>query len=311
LDIIRTNSPNYLIADVAIVLRDPLYESKNINLEHYQKFGKYIILLYKTKSFSINQEFLKKLCDYFFPKKTFYPFYIEPSDNNIENIKETSFKKLCKLKEEEILFIQNKKNNIIDVKFNVTNINSNAEFNIDFQRIIDKNIKCIIDSIFPKKKTKSKTNIKIKILIQEPYNILFKYLNNIFKKAEFVLLNNSIDEKITDLKKCISTYETNEIANTSLFSYITENDDKKFDLIILDDTFNSNNLFNDKEILKSIKSHMDETGQFIIHLIVDNIYLKQNIYQNLASIFKNVEIKNKNIHYELNTVLACSDIDID
>ena len=74
-------------------------------------------------------------------------------------------------------------------------------------------------------------NIKIKILIEQSCNILYIYLKDIFKKAEFCLFNGIHDDKIKELKEFISTYEKNEIKNENGFlSHITENNKQKYDL---------------------------------------------------------------------------------
>ena len=97
------------------------------------------------------------------------------------------------------------------------------------------------------------------------------------------------------------------MVKTSLLSYITQNYKQKFDLIILESVFGEDILFNDDEKLKSIQNHLNKNGLFIIHLIVDNIYSKKNICQNLNKVFKKVEIINKDALYGLNNIVVCSD----
>ena len=71
----------------------------------------------------------------------------------------------------------------------------------------------------------------------------------------------------------------------SLSTYITESDNKKFNLIILETVLDSSNLFDNKEILIKIRNLLCERGLFIIHLMADNIYSKNDIYKKLKFYF--------------------------
>ena len=88
------------------------------------------------------------------------------------------------------------------------------------------------------------------MLIEQSCNALYNYLVNIYKNEVFILLNNNIYEKdINDLKKSITTYEKNELTS-NLISYIGQNNDKKFDLIIIENPFNFyNSLFDDNKLI--------------------------------------------------------------
>ena len=130
---------------------------------------------------------------------------------------------------------------------------------------------------------------------------------NIYKNGDFILLNNNIYEKdIIVLKNSISTYEKSELTS-NLISYFDQNNDKKFDLIIIENSFNIyNSLFDDNKLLATIRNHLNENGRFVTRLIVDNIYQRNYVCDKLSSEFKNVEILNKNHIFTLNTVLSCS-----
>ena len=301
LDIRETNTKNPIFDNAIFLVIDPVYEYEHLSLDSYKQSYKYIILLYKTYFFDVNQNIYDILSNYFFPNDDFDSISIPIEGENIENIIETNTKILCRFKKLNFLFILNKEKKVIEIKFNVKNINSDVNFIIDISSKCDKNIQCLIDSIPFNKK------VEIKILIEESYNILYYYLKQIYKYAGFTLLNNIDDEKINYIKDKISTSDKNEIAKTSLFSYITQNDKQQFDLIILENTFNADNLLYDGEKLKSIQNHLNKNGLLIIHLIVDNIYLKKSIYKNLNKIFKKVEIINKDALYGLNNMVLCSD----
>ena len=284
---------------------DPLYEPEDLRLNLYENSYKYIIFLYKTYFFEIPDEtteknFLNKLYNFIFQnEENDYEFFNIKCD--IIDIKEISSKKLCRIKDENLLIIKNKDKDTIDLKFKVKDINSEKNFMINTDSIIDKNIKCIIDSIHFKK------NKKINVLIEQSCNALYKYLVNIYKNGDFILLNNNIYEKdIIVLKNSISTYEKSELTS-NLISYFDQNNDKKFDLIIIENSFNIyNSLFDDNKLLEAIRNHLNEKGRFITRLIVDNIYQRNYACEKLSSEFKNVEILNKNHIFMLNTVLSCS-----
>ena len=296
LDIFKTNSKSDTNSVVFLII-DPSIEAEDLKLEFYKSLYKYIALLYQTYYFDIKDDFFKNLFSYFFSNGIYDVFSIFP---NYKIVKETNSKVLLKEDISKSLIIKNREKNIIETKFKVIEFDSNQNFIINTNFIKDKNINCIIESI-PFKK-----NIKINILIEESCNILYKYLQYIYKNADFVLLNNFInDNEINNLKKLISTDNKNEL-NTNLISYINENAGKKFDLIILENEFDTCSLFYKKDALISIKDSLKEKGLFIIHLIADNIYSKNNIYKNLSSIFKNVRILNADALYELNNVLMCS-----
>ena len=298
LDIQKTNLKNNENSVILLVI-DPVYETEDLKLDFYENMYNYIILLYKFNFFELDEKFLEKLFKYFFPNENFDYIPIKASD--IKNIKETSSKVLYKLENKKIFFIKNKHKNLIETKFKVNNNHSDLNLIINTGSIIDKNIHCIIESI------RFKKNIKINILIEQSCNILYKYLKSMYKNAKFVLLNNNeiMDNKIKDLKEYISTYEKNE-EFTTILSYITKYDNEKFDLIILETELNTTNLFDNKEIFIKIKNHLNEKGLFIIHLIADNIYSKNDIFKKLISAFKHVKILNENKLYELNNILICS-----
>ena len=305
LNIHETDSNNDVINKVVFLVIDPLYEPEDLKLNFYENSYKYIIFLYKTYFFEILDEttekiFLDKLYNFIFQnEENDYEFFNIKCD--IIDIKEISSKKLCRIKDENLLIIKNKDKDTIDLKFKVKDINSEQNFMINTDSIIDKNIKCIIDSI-PFRKNK-----KINVLIEQSCNALYKYLVNIYKNGDFILLNNNTYEKdIIVLKNSISTYEKSELTS-NLISYFDQNNDKKFDLIIIENSFNIyNSLFYDNKLLEAIRNHLNEKGRFITRLIVDNIYQRNYACEKLSSEFKNVEILNKNHIFMLNTVLSCS-----
>ena len=71
--------------------------------------------------------------------------------------------------------------------------------------IIDKKIQIIIDEIAFK-------NTKVTdILIEEPFNIIYSYINNKYNKSNIVLLNGNKNNDNDIIKNIITTIETKEI----------------------------------------------------------------------------------------------------
>ena len=279
LDIHETGSKSDIMNKVVFLVIDPLYEPEDLKLNLYENNYKYIILLYKTHFFEILEEtkennFLNKVYKFIFQNEKYdYEFFNIKGE--IIDIKEISSKKLCRIKDENLFFIKNKDKNTIDLKFKVKDMNSELNFMINTDSIIDKNINCIINSIHIKR------NKKINVLIEQSCNALYKYLVNIYKNGVFILLNNNINEKdINDLKKSISTFENNELTS-NLISYIDQNNKEKFDLIIIENSNICNSLIDDNKLLQIIRNHLNENGQLIIRLIVDNIYQRNNKCRNI------------------------------
>ena len=309
LEIQKTNCKKF-ISKAVFLLVDPNYEIEELKLENYETTFKYIVILYKIYLFenpdkNSEKKYFDKLFEMIFPneKSDYQIIYITNNIFGIEDIVETNSKKLSKVKSknsDKTLLIINTNKNTIESKFRV--IDSSSNYMINTNIIIDKNIKCIMESISLSK------NRKIKVLIDQSCNVLYKYLKDYYKSGKFILLNNILDNNINDLKKKITTYEENEL-NFDIISYITKNDKEKFDLIISEYSFSNNaNLFNNEDALICIKNNLNEKGRFIIHLFFDNIYEINHIKDYLHSAFKKVEILNKSYDHRLDNVLSCSNV---
>ena len=91
--------------------------------------------------------------------------------------------------------------------------------------IIDKKIQIIIDEIAFK-------NTKVTdILIEEPFNIIYSYINNKYNKSNIVLLNGNKNNDNDIIKNIITTIETKEIKEY-LLEFLNKKSELKFDLII-------------------------------------------------------------------------------
>ena len=282
--------------NLMIICVDPVYEFKDLE-PIYDEDYKYILIVYKTHYFNVENSVLVNISNFFF-KELDYSI-IEVQDD--EKIIYENNSKYIKLYEEKAkAFILDKKEQRIQSRFKA--IIEGKNIKIDKKSIIDKNILNIIKSMpnFPKGQ-------KINILIDEPFNIIYTYLNSIYKNANFVLLN---DENNNEIKEFISTREKNEIKNVNIFSYFFSNKEKYFNVIILE-----NNCFPDHQNhiipktlfdgpkLKNIRDHLIDGGIFCFHLILKNKYLKEKIKTKLRIFFNNVDILN---NYELDNIVICS-----
>lgn len=150
-------------------------------------------------------------------------------------------------------------------------------------------------------------NKEIKLLIEEPFNLISTYIKAKYKNWKLVLLNNTRNDNI---HKYISTNIDNKTNNINLYSYLNSLKDEKFEFIILEnnsfrDKENDilpNALFTDDKNLINIKAHLNINGEFYFNLLVKNKYSKEKIENKLNKIFNKI---NK-FNYELNNIIVCS-----
>ena len=98
LDIQEANSKNSIFDNAIFLVIDPVYAYEHLNLDLHKQSYKYIILLYKTYFFDVNQNIYDILSNYFFPNDDFDSISIPIEGENIENIIETNTKVLCRFK---------------------------------------------------------------------------------------------------------------------------------------------------------------------------------------------------------------------
>lgn len=98
----------------------------------------------------------------------------------------------------------------------------NYKINID--NIIDKNIRILMNNL------RIINNKNFIILIDEPFDIINKYISSSYKKSKITLISK---EKNEIFKNKISTFEEKEIS-TDIITYfeMKGNENKKFNLII-------------------------------------------------------------------------------
>ena len=282
-----------------IMTVDPIYEYDDLFLD-FEKEYRYILIIYKTHYIKVEEDTLEKISNFFFKELKYETETGEIQDDE-KIIFENSSKSIKLYEEKYKAFILDKNEQRLQCQFK--GIMDKKTFRIDINEITDKNILNIIKAI-----PKFRNDKKINVLIEEPFNIIYKYLKSIYNNGNFVLLS---DEKNNEIKEFISTKESNEINNINLFSYIISQKNKEyFDIIILE-----NNCFPDNKNdiipktlfegpnLKNIRDHLTEGGIFCFHLLLKNKYLKENVKAKLEKYFNHVKILST---YELDNIVVCS-----
>ena len=233
-----------------------------------------------------NEKLFENLTEFFFNKdkyifivleENFFTLYEDDSfiicDNNKNNDTRIIYNKEYKKLYFKLKMIENK-------NVQIKKINTDCFF--------DSKIKILVDSIENMKKLEN-----LKILIEEPFNIISAYLMNYFKNGNFLVLNK--ETNYSEIKKLIST--DNIILNKNGFlSYFKSNGDKKFNLIIIEnfkflkDDENMIPKFKKKN-LENIKNHLEKNGLLIFNLILKNKYLLSEAKEKTEEIFKKISIK--------------------
>ena len=135
---------------------------------------------------------------------------------------------------------------------------------------------------------KFQNNKNFNLLIDEPFNIIYKYIFALKKNCKITLLSNENQE----IKKKISSQEKSEI-NDNIISYLNKNKEEKFNVIILANTNENHEIgynYIKKDNLKIIASHLKKDGKFCVYLFLKNKYLKERINNEFKDTFINVSI---------------------
>ena len=274
--------------DIYIIITNPLIDKSKINLDIYENENVLLIetFLFDDNEKEKNKKLFKNLTEFFFNKdeyiiivleEDFFTLFEDDSfiicDNNKNNDTRMIYNKEYKKIYFKLKMIENKKVKIKSI-------------NTDY--LFDDKIKILVDSIDNMKKLGN-----LKILIEEPFNVISTYLMKIFNNGNFLVLNK--ETNYSEIKKLIST--DNIILNKNGFlSYFKYNTDKKFNLIIIE---NFKFLKEDenmipkfkKKNLENIKNHLEENGLLIFHLILKNKYLLSEAKEKTEKIFKKISIK--------------------
>ena len=285
---------NYENEDILIAFCSSFLDFEDISFDLYNY--KYIIILFQSYDFKNNENICDSISKFYFKKE---PDFIDYIPDNIKIIFNGESFNL-------IFFGKSSKNNIavldrqtsrIQFKFIIKNL-SNYKYMIDVNNIIDKKIKIMIDKITFK-------NIEgIDILIEESFNIIYSYLNQIYNKSNILILNGNKNNDIGAIKNITSMNEKKEIKEY-LLEFLNKNSELKFDLIIsannlyLENENNVKHKFLNENKLKNIKNHLKENGVFCFYLFLNNKYFEKKIREKLEIVFDkdNISIYNHKLDY--------------
>lgn len=175
---------DYKKGDIAIFIADQFFEDvlkPNFEESSYS----YILILFHLFFLTLDEEKCKILCNYFFSTENFKIYNL--TYEYISIIQENN-KYLMLLDEKEMnALIAYEENGRVQFKFKLKRKNEsdnmqkeNYEINVD--NIIDKKIKIIMDKV-------KFSNIKdFNTLIDEPFNIIYKYIISKSKNCKITLL---------------------------------------------------------------------------------------------------------------------------
>ena len=282
---------------VMVFCVDPIYEYEDLPL-NLADDCKYILIIYKTYAFPYEEKIFKNIRDYFNFLNNIPDGIYQISDDEPIVIEDDNMI-LKKSRDKDIAYIIDKREGRIKYKYKIKSNNK-----VDENSFIDKNIEFIMKSI-----SKFDENKEIKVLIEEPYNLISTYIKAKYKNWKIVLLN---DTKNDNIHEYISTNIENKINNINIYSYINYLKEEKFDIIILenncfpdkDNDIVPKDLFTNEKNLINIKNILNIKGEFYFNLLAKNRYSKEKIENKLRKIFNKIDIfKN----FELNSIIVCSE----
>ena len=292
----KTNDINN---NLLVYVVDPIYDYEDFadSIKEQEGF-KYILILYKTYKFTYKEDDVKKLA-YYFNFLNQLPYQLCEISDDEPIVKEFEDIIIKKNQEKNIAYIVDKKEGRLIYKYHTKNIDK-----VDENSIIDKNIEVIMKSLLKFEKRK-----EIKLLIEEPFNLIYTYIKAKYKKWKLVLLNDKNNDNICEY---ISTYTKTKINNSNIYSYINSLKDERFDAIILfNNSFPDENndiipktLFQDNKKIKNIKEHLNEQGKFYFNLFIKNRYIKETVENKLRVYFKKINVYNN--YSDINNICICN-----
>ena len=180
----------------------------------------------------------------------------------------------------------------------------NEQNKFDTAQIYDKKYSDIMSEILKDSKKK-----EIDILIEEPFNLLWSYIEAKKINCSLFLINNSEDEKILDY---LGTKSEKQNVDVDIYSYLyTLNWDEFLDFIILFDNHFPDEendiipktLFIDDDKLIIIKEKLNREGKFCFNLLIKNPFLLEKIEKKLKSFFTKVQLIKTN---DLDMLVICT-----
>ena len=286
---------DYTKEDILVLFCSSFLDLEDLSLDDYNNY-KYILILFQSYDFNYDENIGDYISRFYFKKE---PDFIKKIPDNLNTISESESYCLISFgkSSNNNIAILDKQKSRIQFKFTGKKI-SNSKYMIATDNIIDKKIQIIIDEIAFK-------NTKVTdILIEEPFNIIYSYINNKYNKSNIVLLNGNKNNDNDIIKNIITTIETKEIKEY-LLEFLNKKSELKFDLIISSNNLyleNENNVkhkFLDKDKLSNIKYHLKENGVFCFYLFLKNKYFEEKIREKLELVFDkdNITIYNHKLDY--------------
>ena len=286
---------DYTKEDILVLFCSSFLDFEDLSLDDYNNY-KYILILFQSYDFNYDKNIGDYISRFYFKKE---PDFIQKIPDNLNTISESESYCLISFgkSSNNNIAILDKQKSRIQFKFIGKKI-SNSKYVIATDNIIDKKIQIIIVEIAFK-------NTKVTdILIEEPFNIIYSYINNKYNKSNIVLLNGNKNNDNDIIKNIITTIETKEIKEY-LLEFLNKKSELKFDLIISSNNLyleNENNVkhkFLDKDKLSNIKYHLKENGVFCFYLFLKNKYFEEKIREKLELVFDkdNITIYNHKLDY--------------
>ena len=292
---LTTKTTDYTKEDILVLFCSSFLGLEDLSLDDYNNY-KYILILFQSYDFNYDENIGDYISRFYFKKE---PDFIQKIPDNLNIISESESYCLISFgkSSNNNIAILDKQKSRIQFKFIGKKI-SNSKYMIATDNIIDKKIQIIIVEIAFK-------NTKVTdILIEEPFNIIYSYINNKYNKSNIVLLNGNKNNDNDIIKNIITTIETKEIKEY-LLEFLNKKSELKFDLIISSNNLyleNENNVkhkFLDKDKLSNIKYHLKENGVFCFYLFLNNKYFEEKIREKLELVFDkdNITIYNHKLDY--------------
>ena len=281
-----------------IIVIDPIYELRDVQLEKYEGQYKYYIILFKINYFKCVLEQVRKMLNFFQFLNGMNPDLCHVNDVPI-TIYEDDYKYIVDKKTQNVACIFDKISERIQFQYLIVDDRFYKE------EAIDVNILNIMRELSEMDQSKN-----IKILIEEPFNLIYTYIKEKYKNCNIVLINNSENDKINNF---LSTKVETKYVNTNIYSYLNEvKDDDYYDFIIL-----QNNCFPDEQTdiipktlfqkgkkFNIISNHLIEGGKFCFSFVIKNTPLKKEVDKIVRENFKNVNLLYSS---ELEGVAICWD----
>ena len=277
--------------EIVVLFVDPYFDLEDmINFNIYEDSYNYILILFYD--YFINKEKVnyKSLCNYFYNTEKCMIYNLTSNCQQI--IQENNYDLVLFNNQKMNAMIVCEEDGRIQYKFKLIRMKKSKNIEeenyiISVDKIIDKKIKKIMKNII------FLNNNNFNVLIDEPFNIIYKYIFEQYKKCKITLISHENH----DIKKKISSQENREI-NDNVISYLSKNKEEMFNVIILANAYDKDYKYIGKDNLKIISNHLKTDGKLCVYMFLKNKYLMERINNEIKDIFEKVSIfpnKSENI----------------